>query len=116
MRPTAPAIVRRLRIAALAVLVTGIVAAGAVYAFETPPAESDDPATIASDKIDSREVEHLFGGVGLLGREWTQDLAQPENQAALIAVVAVLVAGGCFGVAGFLDRRLARHPHQPPAG
>ena len=103
---------RRLRIISTVVLLVGVAIAGAVYALGTGPVESNDPATIAQDKIDSRQVEQMYGNVGLLERDWANDLKQPATQAVIIVVITAVVSGGGLFVAWFLDQR---HRHSPEA-
>ena len=96
---------RRLRMTSVVVLLAGVAVAGAIFAFGTGPVESDDPATIAEDKIDSREVGRMYGDVGVLEKDLANQLKQPDTQAVLIVAVTAVVAGACFGAARFLERR-----------
>jgi hypothetical protein len=91
--------------ASVAVLLLGAAAAGAVYAFGAGPAESDDPATIAEDKIEAREAERMYGEVGVLERDWADNLKQPGTQAMLIAAITAVTAGGGFCAARLLEQR-----------
>lgn len=99
---------RRLRITSVVLLLAGTAIAGAIYAFGTGPVESDDPAMIAQDKIDSRQVAQMYGDVGLLERNWANDLKQPGTQAVIIFVITAVVAGGGLFVARFLERQVNR--------
>ena len=102
---------RRLRVISIVVLLAGVAIAGAVYAFGTGPVESDDPATIAQDKIDSRQTGQMLGDVGVLERDWVNDLKQPGTQAILIAVITAVVSGG-----GLFAARLADQKHRHASG
>ncbi len=87
------------------VLLVGVAIAGTVYAFGSGPMESDDPATIAEDKIDSRQAGQMFGDVGVLERDWANDLKQPGTQAILIVAITAVVAGGGLFAARLLERQ-----------
>ena len=87
----------RLRKIGVLVLLLGLGGAGAVYWMGSPPVDlSSDPATARDYKMERRDIEINFGKMGLLMNEWMADLERPGTQAAMIALVSILVASGCF--------------------
>jgi hypothetical protein len=96
---------RRLRITAVVVLLSGMIAGLAVYWTGTPPADlSDDVATADTSKIVQRDIEMNAGKMGLFMSDLLDDWQHPGTRAAVLLVTAVLVAGGCFYFARLLDR------------
>jgi|SRR5580693_6812954 hypothetical protein len=96
---------RRLRITAIVVLLSGMIAGLAVYWTGTPPADlSDDVATADTSKIVQRDIEMNAGKMGLFMSDLLDDWQHPGTRAAVLLVTAVLVAGGCFYFARLLDR------------
>lgn len=94
---------RRLRYAALGVLLVGLFSAVAIYALNKPPVVSDDPATIGEDKPGAIETGRMYGGLGLLEQDLADDLQQPATQAVVVGAAATLVAGGFFVAAHWLN-------------
>jgi hypothetical protein len=96
---------RRLRITAVVVLLSGMIAGLAVYWTGTPPADlSDDVATADTSKIVQRDIEMNAGKMGLFMSDLLDDWQYPGTRAAVLLMTAVLVAGGCFYFARLLDR------------
>ncbi|HXC98329.1 MAG TPA: hypothetical protein VN048_03235 [Verrucomicrobiae bacterium] len=96
---------RRLRITAVVVLLSGMIAGLAVYWTGTPPADlSDDVATADTSKIVQRDIEMNAGKMGLSMSDLLDDWQYPGTRAAVLLMTAVLVAGGCFYFARLLDR------------
>jgi hypothetical protein len=92
---------RRLRAIGTLVLLLGFVGAGLVYWTGAPPEDlSDDMLTPDNSKKAARDIEVNFGKMGLLMVNLSDDLRQPGTQAALIVVVSILLASGCFYLAG----------------
>jgi len=87
----------RLRMIGALVLLLGLGGAGAVYWTGGPPADlSSDPATARDYKTERRDIEINFGKMGLILDDLMADLERPGTQAAIIALVSILVASGCF--------------------
>jgi len=79
------------------VLLLGLSAAGLVYWLGTPPVDlSDDVATAQTSKTVDRDIEMNVGKMGLFMSDLSEDLKDPGTQAAIIAVVSIFVAAGCF--------------------
>lgn len=79
------------------VLLTGLATAGAVYWIGTHSAEpSEDELLPGNARAESHQMQLLYGKMGLLTQELSDDLKQPGTQAFLIATVSVLIAAGCF--------------------
>jgi hypothetical protein len=90
----------RLRRIGVIVLLLGLGAAGALYAIRTRAlAWRQDPMLTDYSKADTRQMEILYGKMGLMISDMKEDLKQPGTQAFLIAGPSVLVAFGCFLVA-----------------
>ncbi len=96
---------RRLRITALVVFISGILAACLVYGLSAPPIASDDPATIANDKIDTRQFSQMYGNGGLLEKEWLDQMKYPGTKAAMVFVSATVAAGALLLAARALNPR-----------
>lgn len=95
---------KRLRIIGVVVLFLGLACAGAVYWIGTHSAEpSEDELLPGNAKAESHQMELLYGKMGLLTMELSDDLKQPGTQALLIAAVSILAAGGCFYFARLTD-------------
>ena len=93
----------RLRLAGTLMLVFGLLGGAWVYWRGMPAALStDDPSLLKLHEPEARQMEMLYGKQGTLIQEWINDLQQPEVQAGLTVVAAVLGAGACF----LLARRL----------
>jgi hypothetical protein len=94
----------RLRIAAAAVLLAGIVVAAIYYSYKVrqPP---DDPNALLPRY--QRDMEHEIGvQMGTMGEillTWQQTLAEPGAQAIIIAGVAALLAGGFYRAAWVIE-------------
>jgi hypothetical protein len=88
---------RQLRIAGIFILVCGLSAAGWVYWKGASAGDlMDDVATPQTSKVQARAIEVNVGKMGLLVDEWSEDLQDPANQAAVIAAVSILAAAGCL--------------------
>ena len=88
---------RRLRIAGVLVLLLGISGAGLVYWLGTrSPDMMDDPSMAGFNNAQRRQMGQLYGEMGLMIDQFSDDLKQPGTQAGIIVVVSVLVASGCF--------------------
>ena len=51
------------------------------------------------NRAEHRQMGQLFGGMGNLIADWSDDLKQPDTQAILIVIVSILVAAGLFYIA-----------------
>jgi hypothetical protein len=86
------------------VLLLGISSACLVYWIRTrSPDLSDDLSMVGFNRAESRQMGQLFGKMGLLIEDWTNDLKQPGTQAILIASATILIALGCFYFARLSD-------------
>jgi hypothetical protein len=86
------------------VLVLGIGSAGMVYWLGTRSANlNDDLSMVGFNRAEQRQMGQLYGKMGLLIEEWSDDLKQPGTQAVLITAVSTLVAAGCFYFARLLE-------------
>jgi hypothetical protein len=95
---------RRLKVIGVSVLLLGISGACLVYWIGTrSPDLSDDLSMVRFNKAESRQMGQLFGKMGLLIEDWTNDLKQPDTQATLIATTSILIALGCFYLARLSD-------------
>jgi hypothetical protein len=95
---------KRLRTIGAAVLAVGLLGALLFYWIVSrtagPTMEELMPGYA---KMESRQMGILFGGTGVLLSEWLEDLKRPDTQAVIIALVAILIACGCFYVARLLE-------------
>jgi hypothetical protein len=95
---------RRLKIAAVVVLLLGIFSADGVYWLGTRSADSSDALmTRGYDKAQARQAEFLYGRQAVWIKNLTDDLKQPGTQAAIILVTSAFIAAGCFYIARLID-------------
>jgi hypothetical protein len=95
---------QRLRAIGVTVLLLGLAGAGAVYWFGTHPSgPTEDELLPGNARAESRQMGLLYGNMGVLISEWSDDLKQPGTQAVIIAAGSILVAAGCFYFARLLD-------------
>ncbi|MEY2430225.1 MAG: hypothetical protein QOJ40_3110 [Verrucomicrobiota bacterium] len=81
----------------LIVLLLGIGSAGLVYWRGTRAASLADDASMAGfGKADRRQMEILYGQMGVMTQDLLDDLKHPGTQAVIIVAMAALVASGCF--------------------
>jgi flagellar basal body-associated protein FliL len=99
----------RLRLIGIIVLLLGIGGAGVVYWLGTrSPDVSDDLSMVGYNKARTRQMGMLYGKMGPVIEEWSDDLKQPGTQAKIIVGVSILAAAGCFYFA-----RLLGHDDEP---
>ena len=67
-----------------------------------------DPEMIGFDRAERRQMLLLYGTQGKMIMELENALSLPENQAIIILVVSVLVAGGCWYFARLHDQEAKR--------
>lgn len=92
------------------VLLLGLVAAGAVYWIRTHFGEpSEDELLMGNARAESHQMGVLYGKMGILVLQWSDDLKQPGTQAILIAGVSILISAGCFYFARLLDDNAETH-------
>ena len=85
-------------------LALGLLSAGAVYWIGTHSTEpSEDDLLPGNARAESHQMQLLYGKMGLLTQELSDDLKQPGTQALIIATVSILVAAGCFYFARLSD-------------
>ena len=95
---------KRLRVIGVVVLVLGLLGAGALYWIRTHSGEPTEDELLAGNaRAESRQMQILYGKMGLLTQELSDDLKQPGTQAFLIGAVSVLIAAGCFYFARLED-------------
>ena len=101
--------VARLRMIGIVVLLLGMGGAGVVYWLGTrAPDVSDDLSMVGYNKAQTRQMAMLYGKMGPVIEEWSNDLKQPGTQAEIIVAVSILAATGCFYFA-----RLLGHDDEP---
>jgi hypothetical protein len=94
----------RLRLIGIIVLALGISGAGTVYWLGTrSPDLNDDPSMLGFNKREHRQMGLLYGKMGTLVEDWSEDLNRPGTQAVLILGFSALVAGGCFYFSRLLE-------------
>jgi hypothetical protein len=86
------------------VLLLGLATAGAVYWIRTHSAEASEDDLLAGNvRAESHQMQLLYGKMGLLTMELSDDLKQPKTQAVLIATVSISAAAACFYFARLTD-------------
>ena len=87
----------RLRTFGVILLILGISSAGIVYRLESRSQNrNDDPSMTGYSRQETRQMETLYGTMGGMTDDLLNALKRPGVQAAVIAGISVLVAGGCF--------------------
>jgi peptidoglycan/LPS O-acetylase OafA/YrhL len=95
---------RWLKMIGVIVLLLGISSAGLVYWMGTrSPDVSDDLSMLGYNRAQTRQMGMLYGKMGLLIEDWSNDLKQPGTQAILIASASILITLGCFYFARLLE-------------
>jgi len=92
----------QLRLIAIIVLTLGISSAGIVYWVRSPDL-SDDPSMLGFNRREEWQMGQLYGKMGTLIEDWSDDLKQPGTQAVIILGFSALVAGGCLYFARLLQ-------------
>lgn len=94
-----------MRMAAVIILIIGLVSAGLVYGLSKPAEISpDDMATPETSKRSARDVSLNYGQMGAFSYNLGEDLKDPRIQAGIIAAVSIFVAGACFYIAHLQTR------------
>lgn len=88
-----------------AVLALGLTGAGLIWWLGRTPVADDPYALIVADnsKMISHQTQLLYGKMGLLMMDLSDDIKQPSTQAALLALFSAAVAFGCFHCARRAD-------------
>ena len=93
---------------AIAILIFGMAIAEFIYwrslQQPAPPEDADSPY---NSKVYEQEMEKNVGVFGVIMDQWARSaaaLAEPRPLAITIAVVSLLVAGGCFAAAARMPR------------
>lgn len=95
---------KRLRVIGFVALALGLLGAGAVYWIRTHFGEpSEDELLAGNARMEAHQMGVLYGKMGLLTQELSDDLKQPGTQALIIAAVSILAAAGCFYFARLED-------------
>lgn len=95
---------RWLRTIGVFVLVLGLAGAGAVYWMGMHSSEpTEDELLPGNAKAESHQMGVLYGKMGILISQWSDDLKQPGTQAAIIAAASILITAGCFYFARLSD-------------
>ncbi|HLX94742.1 MAG TPA: hypothetical protein VKU37_03270 [Verrucomicrobiae bacterium] len=94
----------RLRMIGIIVLLLGLAGAGAVYWIGTHSGEpNEDELLPGNARAESHQMGLLYGRMGIMISQWSDDLKQPGTQAILMAGASLLVAAGCFYFARLSD-------------
>lgn len=105
-KPAAPG--QRMRRAGTLVLAIGLVSAGALYWLETRNAQPGLEDLIPGySRNASRQMGIFYGHAGEVMWAWREWFARPENQALVIAGLAIVISLVCYRVA-WLDDHNAR--------
>ncbi len=95
---------RRLKMIGVIVLVLGISSACLVYWTGTrSPDVSNDLSMLGYNKAQTRQMGMLYGKMGLLIEDWSNELKRPGTQATLITTISILITLGCFYFARLLE-------------
>jgi len=87
----------RLRRAGVVVLLAGLAGAGMIYWLGSrSPDASDDLSMVGYHRAERRQMGQLYGKMGTVIEDWSEDLKDPGTRAILIMGFSIVVAGGCF--------------------
>jgi flagellar basal body-associated protein FliL len=100
---------KRLKTVGVIVLLLGLTGAGAVYWMGTHSSgPTEDELLPGNARAESHQMGVLYGRMGILISQWSDDLKQPGTQAIIIATISILIAAGCFYFARLLDEDTER--------
>ena len=85
----------RLRLAGVIVLLAGVIGAALIY-WTRPRDMSNDLSMVGFNRAQRRQMGQLYGRMGMLVQDWSDDLKRPDTQAALVLGGTIIVAAGCF--------------------
>ncbi len=92
-----PRLAKRLRTVGITVLLLGLLCAGLVYWRGKQPIDvTNDPSMGGFNKANQRQMELMYGKMGMMTEDLVQYLKRPGTQAAIIAIGGALIAVGCF--------------------
>jgi hypothetical protein len=95
---------KRLRLIGVIVLLLGLAGAGTVYWLGTHSGEPTEGELLPGNaRAESHQMGVLYGKMGILISQWSDDLKQPGTQGVLIAGGCILIAAGCFYFARLSD-------------
>ncbi|HKW28475.1 MAG TPA: hypothetical protein VJT54_04005 [Verrucomicrobiae bacterium] len=95
---------KRLRVMGAVVLLLGLAGAGAVYWVRTHTGEpTEDELLAGNTRAEVHQMGVLYGKMGLITQELSDDLKQPGTQACIIAIISILIAAVCFYFARLED-------------
>ena len=95
---------KRLRAIGGVILLLGLATAAAIYwigMHSTGPSEEELLPGYA--RMESHQMQFLYGKMGLLMQELSNNLKQPGTQAGIVAAISILAAVGCFYFARLLN-------------
>ena len=108
---------RRVRLFGGLTLLAGLGSATLVYQIRTrSQVVADDPSTVGFNQPQRRQMALLYGNMGLMVEDLTEDLKRPGTQAAMILGASGLVAAGCFYFSNRLDGLDDGADDPPPPG
>jgi hypothetical protein len=109
---------RHCRVAAVVILVVGLISAGIVYWYGSRQAEADDlndPAMLGFNRATERQMGVLYGKQGQLMEDLNDSLKEPGTQAILIIIGSVIIAVVCFQFARMLEFEAREIAARPPS-
>jgi hypothetical protein len=108
--------VRRLRIAAVVVMILGFMGVGLVY-WIASRSDNGPSNGLAIDyyKKDQLQLERMYGAQGTLAADIYTALQQPGTQAVIILVAAALISVGCLFFSKLPEHKpMSRSTDNPP--
>ena len=95
---------RRIRLAGLAILVCGFVAAWATYWWQTRAIDPlDAQMSVGARQAEDRQMAILYGPTGMTVLHWAGLVGEPEGEAGLVVLATVVASGICFRAAQFAE-------------
>ena len=88
---------RNWRRAGITFMVLGAIAAGTVYGLGSRSESQDDDPTMTSYlKVETRQMQYMYGKEGVIMEDLKNGIKQPGTQAVMILIFSGIAAAVCF--------------------
>ena len=88
---------RNWRLAGIIFIVLGVIVAGTLYGLRAGAEnEDDDPAMNSYLKVETRQMQYMYGKEGVIMEDLKNGIKRPSTQAVLILIFSGIAAAVCF--------------------